>query len=167
VLEFEKCDVRVCSRSGYHRCRSIRLPTAHDRVEEESKTNQNLLGPVTDEMNIPLNVSEASRRPGQTAVPNAPSESVIEPLRLIVLPQLEVMIDHTWITWVWYEDARDDRRETSEVLLWRSDISGNVLRGGTQTIERDPLLLSMERIVRIDLVGERVMEAESDTMIGG
>ena len=49
---------------------------------------------------------------------------------------------------------------------------GNVLRVGTKTVDRDPLLdwlllLSMERMVRIEPVGERVTEAESGTKIGG
>jgi hypothetical protein len=66
---------------------------------------------------------------------------------------------------VWYEDARD---ETEGLLLWKSDISGKVLSGGTKTVERDPLLnwllsLSMERMVRIETVGE----AESGIKIGG
>ena len=57
-------------------------------------------------------------------------------------------------------------------MLWKSDISRKVLGGGTKTVERDPLLdslllLSMERIVRIEPVGERVTEAESGTWIGG
>jgi hypothetical protein len=58
-------------------------------------------------------------------------------------------------------------------LLWKSDISGKVLSGGTKTVERDPsldwlLLLSMERMVWIiEPVGERVREAESSTRIGG
>jgi hypothetical protein len=51
-------------------------------------------------------------------------------------------------------------------------MSGKVLSGGTKTVDRDPLLdwlllLSMERIVRIEPVGERVTEAESGTWIGG
>ena len=51
-------------------------------------------------------------------------------------------------------------------------MSGKVLSGGTKTVERDPLLdwlllLSMERMVRIEPVGERVTEAESGTRIGG
>ena len=59
-----------------------------------------------------------------------------------------------------------------ELLLWKSDISGKVLSGGTKTVERDPLLdwllsLPIERMVRIEPVGERVTEAESGTRIGG
>ena len=42
--------------------------------------------------------------------------------------------------WAWYEDAKDDWREAAELLLWKSDISGKVLSGGTKTIEQDPLL---------------------------
>jgi hypothetical protein len=47
-------------------------------------------------------------------------------------------------------------------------MSGSELRGGTKTVERDPLLesLRMEVIVRIEPVGERVTEAESGTAMG-
>ena len=71
-----------------------------------------------------------------------------------------------------YADAREDQRETAEELLWKSDISGKVLRGGTMTVERDPLqdwllLLLMERIVWMEPVGEQFTEAESGTVIDG
>lgn len=57
----------------------------------------------------------------------------------------------------------------------KSDIDGRECIGGTKTVERDPvlellLLLSMERIVRIDPViepvGERVTDEESGIEIG-
>lgn len=49
-------------------------------------------------------------------------------------------------------------------------MSGMELRGGTKTVERDPievelLLLSTDRIVRMEPVGERV-SCESDTETG-
>ena len=54
------------------------------------------------------------------------------------------------------------------IFDWKSDISSKELRGGTKTVEREPLALlvplvrlvrlSIERIVRIDPVGERVTE---------
>ena len=58
-------------------------------------------------------------------------------------------------------------RETAELLLWKLNISGKVLSGGTKTVEQDQLLdwlllRSMDRIP----VDERVMEAESGTRIG-
>jgi len=53
----------------------------------------------------------------------------------------------------------------------KSDISGKELRGGTKTVDRDPLLVWLElllivRIVRIDPVGERVTDTESGTETG-
>jgi hypothetical protein len=63
------------------------------------------------------------------------------------------------------------RRDCGAIAL-ESDISGKVLSGGTKTVEQDPLpgwllLLSIEGIVRIEPMGERVTEAESGTRIGG
>ena len=70
----------------------------------------------------------------------------------------------------WCEDTKDDWRESDAVDM-KSEMSGRVLSGGTNTVEREPLLetllrLSTERIVLIDPVGERVMEAESGTTTG-
>ena len=70
----------------------------------------------------------------------------------------------------WCEDTKDDWRESDAVDM-KSEISGRVLSGGTNTVEREPLLemllrLSTERIVLIEPVGERVMEAESGTATG-
>ena len=67
---------------------------------------------------------------------------------------------------------RDDWREIAELLLRKSEISGKVLSSGMKTVERDPLLdwlllLSMERIVWIEPVGERVRETKFSTRIGG
>ena len=66
---------------------------------------------------------------------------------------------------------RDDWREIAELLLRKSEISGKVLSSGMKTVERDPLLdwlllLSMERIVWIEPVGERVRETKFSTRIG-
>jgi hypothetical protein len=68
--------------------------------------------------------------------------------------------------------VRDDWREIAELLLRKSEISGKVLSSGMKTVERDPLLdwlllLSMERIVWIEPVGERVRETKFSTRIGG
>jgi len=72
---------------------------------------------------------------------------------------------------VWCEETRDERREVLDlpdregepVKDWKSDIDGILLSGGTNTVEREPvemplLLLEVERIVRIEPVGERVTE---------
>lgn len=50
-------------------------------------------------------------------------------------------------------------------------MSGRELRGGTKTVEREPTLevllrLSMDKIVLIDPVGERVMEEDSGMATG-
>lgn len=71
----------------------------------------------------------------------------------------------------WWEETKEDWRERPEVVETKSDMSGNELRGGTKTVEREPLLdtlllLSMDKIVLIDPVGERVTEAESGTATG-
>lgn len=50
-------------------------------------------------------------------------------------------------------------------------MSGRELRGGTKTVEREPTLelllrLSIDKIVLIDPVGERVMEEDSGIATG-
>lgn len=70
----------------------------------------------------------------------------------------------------WCEETKDDWRERDAVDM-KSEMSGRVLSGGTKTVEREPFLdtmlrLSMERIVPMEPVGERVADAESGTTTG-
>lgn len=65
----------------------------------------------------------------------------------------------------------EECRESPEKVELKSSISGSELRGGTNTVEREPLLVSLrllciEVIVRMEPVGERVTDAESGTVIG-
>lgn len=57
------------------------------------------------------------------------------------------------------------------MLEWKSEMSGSVLSGGTKTVDRDPLLtrltlLSIDKIVLMEPVGERVTDTESGTATG-
>lgn len=83
---------------------------------------------------------------------------------------------------MWWDETREVRRdsppdldEVEETLEEKSGIEGRDRRGGTKTVDREPLLdvlllLSIERIVRIDPVidpvGERVIEEESGIAMG-
>jgi hypothetical protein len=64
----------------------------------------------------------------------------------------------------------EDRRERpGEDCM--SEMSGMELSGGTNTVDRDPLLewlasLSIVSMVRMEPVGDRVTDTESGTLIG-
>lgn len=65
----------------------------------------------------------------------------------------------------------DEWRERPDGEEFQSEISGIKLILGTKMVEREPLLetlasLSMVRIVRIEPIGERVTDTESDAVIG-
>jgi hypothetical protein len=75
--------------------------------------------------------------------------------------------------WCEETEKKDDWRESGlpEVVETKSEISGRELSGGTKTVEREPVetllaLLSIERMVRMEPVGERVTETESGTTTG-
>ena len=60
---------------------------------------------------------------------------------------------------VWWEETMEECRESPEKVELKSSISGSELRGGTNTVEREPVLVSLrllriDAIVRIDPVGE-------------
>lgn len=70
---------------------------------------------------------------------------------------------------MWWEDTREDRRESPDLDIepesdCRSETSGILSNGGTNTVDAEPLLdseltlLAIVRIVLIDPVGERVSE---------
>ena len=71
---------------------------------------------------------------------------------------------------LWYDDTMEERRDNPGDDCM-SEMSGMELSGGTKTVDRDPLLvwlasLSIVSIVLMELVGERVTDTESGTLIG-
>jgi hypothetical protein len=80
---------------------------------------------------------------------------------------------------VWCDDTREARRETPDLYEeedasdLKSEMDGRELRGGTKTVEREPVLellavLSSDMIVRMEPVieGERATEDDSGRAIG-
>jgi hypothetical protein len=81
---------------------------------------------------------------------------------------------------VWCDDTREARRETPDLYDeeedasdLKSEMDGRELRGGTKTVEREPVLellavLSSDMIVRMEPVieGERATEDDSGRAIG-